>query len=450
MNTYTITHDIIGDGEITLEQLSQMVVEWNNDYPGWTFTAETSGDDLRVYCQRDGAEAPKPSFSVMWEMVTDDYGYITVAEIAMGEDDGLAADPTLAVMTVMEIAEDYAITEDGVRAAIRRGMPARQSGGTWLIDRQQVAKRWKKRVTLNLFEALHQATANAIQASRDLSWHDELEEGSPGAAFRNAYEDAAKSERQASAEVAEVAPAVRAAVEAVAQVLGESLAPEFLATIETVAPTASIAEAIEAVADATVGRLRYTQEAIKFALLLSEQAQQYAPAEPAPPAPVAEANEVWASDFEPRTHPNAPVRSWEERIAAGNSEITLQEEALARAGGWAGVDATIASKDVAAIAAMLQDSRLRDMIMFRISKRETLRGVFENAEIPQRPMPAHFGQQANGFSVQPVILNKDEANNAARRRWWNTLNRGECPSFEFDRSMIAEFPAVMAEWLILG
>jgi hypothetical protein len=83
MNTYTITHDIIGDGEITLEQLSQMVVEWNNDYPGWTFTAETSGDDLRVYCQRDGAEAPKPSFSVMWEMVTDDYGYITVGAISL-------------------------------------------------------------------------------------------------------------------------------------------------------------------------------------------------------------------------------------------------------------------------------------------------------------------------------------------------------------------------------
>ncbi len=49
-------------------------------------------------------------------------------------------------MTVREVASDYNLTESAVYAAIRREMiPARKSGGTWLIRRQDAEGYWAKR-----------------------------------------------------------------------------------------------------------------------------------------------------------------------------------------------------------------------------------------------------------------------------------------------------------------
>jgi hypothetical protein len=52
-------------------------------------------------------------------------------------------DPLDAVMTVKEVAEEYSITRYNVHDAIRHDwLPARKSGGTWLIRRADAEARW--------------------------------------------------------------------------------------------------------------------------------------------------------------------------------------------------------------------------------------------------------------------------------------------------------------------
>lgn len=47
------------------------------------------------------------------------------------------------LMTVKEVADEYGITERGIRATIERGsIPARQSGKTWLMRRTDVIDQW--------------------------------------------------------------------------------------------------------------------------------------------------------------------------------------------------------------------------------------------------------------------------------------------------------------------
>jgi hypothetical protein len=49
------------------------------------------------------------------------------------------------VMTVREIAEEYNLNPRGIRATIERGViPARKSGGTWLVRRKDAEARWRK------------------------------------------------------------------------------------------------------------------------------------------------------------------------------------------------------------------------------------------------------------------------------------------------------------------
>jgi len=49
------------------------------------------------------------------------------------------------VMTAGEIVKCYGLDESTVRQAIRRGLPARKSGGTWLVLRSVAEARWGSR-----------------------------------------------------------------------------------------------------------------------------------------------------------------------------------------------------------------------------------------------------------------------------------------------------------------
>jgi len=52
-------------------------------------------------------------------------------------------DTLFRVMTPKEIAEEYPVTTSAVYQAIRRGqVPARKSGGTWLLLREDVSNLW--------------------------------------------------------------------------------------------------------------------------------------------------------------------------------------------------------------------------------------------------------------------------------------------------------------------
>jgi excisionase family DNA binding protein len=52
-------------------------------------------------------------------------------------------DTLFQVMTPKEIAEEYPVTTSAVYQAIRRGqVPARKSGGTWLLLREDVSNMW--------------------------------------------------------------------------------------------------------------------------------------------------------------------------------------------------------------------------------------------------------------------------------------------------------------------
>jgi excisionase family DNA binding protein len=50
------------------------------------------------------------------------------------------------VMTASEIAEQFAVDHDTIRVSIHKGyIPARKSGGTWLIRRADALKRWRSK-----------------------------------------------------------------------------------------------------------------------------------------------------------------------------------------------------------------------------------------------------------------------------------------------------------------
>lgn len=75
---YEITSDLLGDGEATVTEIADMVEAW--EYEGWDLAVETSGDEVRVYATRTDDDADKtPSRHANWVMVTQEYGYLTVA-----------------------------------------------------------------------------------------------------------------------------------------------------------------------------------------------------------------------------------------------------------------------------------------------------------------------------------------------------------------------------------
>lgn len=77
--TYEITSELFGNSEpTTITEVTQMVAEWESD--GWTYEVEESDNELRLYAYRDASEERSPSVYTMWQMVTDDYGYIIIGE----------------------------------------------------------------------------------------------------------------------------------------------------------------------------------------------------------------------------------------------------------------------------------------------------------------------------------------------------------------------------------
>lgn len=76
---YTIDSELIGDSEPATKTQAQEIIDTWEPYDGWRLELEESGDDLRLYCYRDGDEDnDSPSRYTSWIMVNDDYGYITI------------------------------------------------------------------------------------------------------------------------------------------------------------------------------------------------------------------------------------------------------------------------------------------------------------------------------------------------------------------------------------
>ncbi len=76
---YEVTSDLIGDGSATLSDIESLVSGWR--YDGWSLETVVRGDEVRVYAERNGDYYDsRPSRYENWTMVTDDYGYVTVAK----------------------------------------------------------------------------------------------------------------------------------------------------------------------------------------------------------------------------------------------------------------------------------------------------------------------------------------------------------------------------------
>lgn len=76
---YEITSDLIGNSEPgTLDEIRAIVSAWH--YEGWRLEVEEWGSDVRLYAYREDSDEPTPDSHTDWTMVTDDYGYIVIAE----------------------------------------------------------------------------------------------------------------------------------------------------------------------------------------------------------------------------------------------------------------------------------------------------------------------------------------------------------------------------------
>jgi len=108
MNTlYQITNDNFDAIVIEKSQLESLIDDWDTD--GWTYSVQTTGDEIRVYCQRDTlyfAKDDDPNYNqpgqyTDWVMFTHDEGYIVAGyetEYTQAEQeivDLLRQDPTL-------------------------------------------------------------------------------------------------------------------------------------------------------------------------------------------------------------------------------------------------------------------------------------------------------------------------------------------------------------------
>lgn len=89
-DTYNLT-EIESDFPVTEDEARDIYTEMCKDDDSWDYSMEASGDELRLYAERcdlnvadDFGEewSNTPSRWEMWVMITDDYGYIIVGEIA--------------------------------------------------------------------------------------------------------------------------------------------------------------------------------------------------------------------------------------------------------------------------------------------------------------------------------------------------------------------------------